>query len=226
MPQYMLSVHHDGTEDFDSIPRRSCSECCADVDVFNDEVRAAGKWVFAGGLDPIEATTLVDGTGESSVITDGPFSESKEYLGGFWVITAADLDEALEWAARGSKACRGKVGCARSSRPPAGAAVDGRRAGLPRRVRPGCRRAGPPVRRHRHRRGRNGRRTGHRSRALATRRRTCSNPAGWLTRVAGDKAIDRLRRENVRDRSPPRLPCSTTTRPPSQPAQSRTTGSD
>ena len=60
------------------------------------------------GAEPI-ATTLVDGTGESPVITDGPFSESKEYLGGLWVITAADLDEALDWAARGSKACRGKV---------------------------------------------------------------------------------------------------------------------
>ena len=109
MPQYTPSVHHDGTEDFDSIPQEELQRMFADVDVFNDEVRAAGKRVFAGGLDPIEATTLVDGTGESSVITDGPFSESKEYLGGFWVITAADLDEALEWAGPGSKACRGKV---------------------------------------------------------------------------------------------------------------------
>ena len=109
MPQYMLSVHHDGTEDFDSIPQEELQQMFADVDAFNDEVRQAGKWVFAGGLEPIEATTLVDGTGESPVITDGPFSESKEYLGGFWVITAADLDEALDWAARGSKACRGKV---------------------------------------------------------------------------------------------------------------------
>ncbi len=74
-----------------------------------DIVREAGKWVFAGGLEPIEATTGVDGRGESPVITDGPFSESKEYLGGFWIIEAADLDEALDWAARGSKACRAKV---------------------------------------------------------------------------------------------------------------------
>jgi hypothetical protein len=109
MPQYMLSVHHDGTEDFDSIPQEELKQMFADVDAFNDEVREAGKWVFAGGLEPIAATTLVDGTGESPVITDGPFSESKEYLGGFWVITAADLDDALDWAARGSKACRGKV---------------------------------------------------------------------------------------------------------------------
>jgi len=109
MPQYMLSVHHDGTEDFDSIPQEELQKMMAEVDVFNDEVREAGKWVFAGGLQPIAAATLVDGTGESPVVTDGPFSESKEYLGGFWVISAADLDEALDWAARGSKACRGTV---------------------------------------------------------------------------------------------------------------------
>jgi hypothetical protein len=109
MPEYMLSVHHDGTENFESLPQEELQRMFAEVDVFNDQVRKAGKWVFAGGLQPIEASTLVDGTGESPVITDGPFSESKEYLGGFWIITAADLDEALDWAARGSKACHGKV---------------------------------------------------------------------------------------------------------------------
>ena len=109
MPQYMLSVHHDGTEDFDSIPQEKIEKMFADVDAFNDEVRKAGKWVFAGGLRPIESSTVVDGRGDSRVITDGPFSESKEYLGGFWVIEADDLDEALDWAARGSKACDGAV---------------------------------------------------------------------------------------------------------------------
>jgi hypothetical protein len=109
MPQYMLSVHHDGTENLASMPEEELQQIFADVDVFNDAVREAGKWVFAGGLEPIEATTLVDGSGESPVITDGPFSESKEHLGGFWVVTAGDLDEALVWAARGSKACRAKV---------------------------------------------------------------------------------------------------------------------
>lgn len=107
MPQYMLSVHDTG--EFDSIPQDEMQQIFADVDAFNDEVREAGKWVFAGGLEPIASATLVDGTGESPVITDGPFSESKEHLGGFWVISAADLDEALDWAARGSKACHGKV---------------------------------------------------------------------------------------------------------------------
>jgi hypothetical protein len=108
MPQYMLSVHGSADE-FDSMSPEEMQQIYADVDAFNDKVREAGKWVFAGGLEPIEASTLVDGTGESPVITDGPFSESKEHLGGFWVISAADLDEALDWAARGSKACHGKV---------------------------------------------------------------------------------------------------------------------
>jgi len=109
MTQYMLSVHHDGTEDLASLPQEELQRIFADVDAFNDEVRQAGKWVFAGGLTSIESATTVDARGEAPVITDGPFSESKEYLGGFWVISAADLDEALDWAARGSRACRGKV---------------------------------------------------------------------------------------------------------------------
>jgi hypothetical protein len=109
MPQYMLSVVQDGTEGFDKMPKEELQQITADIDAFNDAVREAGKWVFAGGLEPIEASTVVDGRGESPVITDGPFSESKEYLGGFWIISAADLDEALDWAVRGSKACGAKV---------------------------------------------------------------------------------------------------------------------
>ena len=109
MPKYMLSVLNDPAVDFASLPEEELKQIGADVDAFSDIVREAGKWVFAGGLEPIEATTGVDGRGESPVITDGPFSESKEYLGGFWIIEATDLDEALDWAARGSKACRAKV---------------------------------------------------------------------------------------------------------------------
>ena len=105
MPKYMLSVLNDPAVDFASLVEEELKQMGADVDAFSDMVREAGKWVFAGGL----ATTGVDGRGESPVITDGPFSESKEYLGGFWIIEAADLDEALDWAARGSKACRAKV---------------------------------------------------------------------------------------------------------------------
>jgi len=107
MTQYLLSVHHregDPMPSDEEIPK-----IYAAVDAFNDEVRAAGAWVFAGGLQPIESTTLVDATGAEPIVTDGPFAESKEYLGGFWVIEAADLDEALAWAKRGSAACAGPV---------------------------------------------------------------------------------------------------------------------
>ena len=73
------------------------------------EAKDAGVWVFAGGLMPRETATTVDATGTEPVVTDGPFAESKEYLGGFWIIEAADLDAALGWAERGSRACAGKV---------------------------------------------------------------------------------------------------------------------
>jgi hypothetical protein len=109
MTQYMLSVHHDGTEDFESMAPEELQRIFEAVDTFNDEVRAAGKWVFAGGLEAIENSTTVDNTSGEGLVTDGPFAESKEYLGGFWVIEAADLDEALDWAKRGSAACAGKV---------------------------------------------------------------------------------------------------------------------
>ena len=109
MTQYMLSVHSDGTEDFESMAPEELQRIYAAVDAFNDEVRAAGKWVFAGGLEPIESATTVDNTKGEGLVTDGPFAEAKEHLGGFWIIEAADLDEALDWAKRGSAACAGKV---------------------------------------------------------------------------------------------------------------------
>ncbi len=109
MTQYMLSVHHDGTEDFASMSEDELQKVFAAVEAFNEEVRQAGKWVFAGGLEGIESSTTVDNANGNKIVTDGPFSESKEYLGGFWVIEADNLDEAIDWAQRGSFACAGKV---------------------------------------------------------------------------------------------------------------------
>ncbi len=109
MTQYMLSVHHDGTEDFEDMTPEQIQPIYEAVERFNQEVREAGKWVFAGGLEPIESATTVDNTEGRKLVTDGPFSESKEYLGGFWIIEAADLGEALDWAQRGSAACQGRV---------------------------------------------------------------------------------------------------------------------
>ena len=107
MTQYLLSVH--GSVDDPEPPMEEVQQMFDAVGRFNEKVKAAGAWVFAGGLHGIESATTVDGRGEQPVMTDGPFVESKEYLGGFWVIEAADLDAALEWAAQGSKACAGKV---------------------------------------------------------------------------------------------------------------------
>ena len=107
MTQYMLSV--PGNVD-DAMPSDDViQQMFKDVEAFNDKVRAAGKWVFAGGLEPITTATTVDATGEAPTVTDGPYSEAKEFLGGFWIIEAADLDEALTWAKQGSAACGGPV---------------------------------------------------------------------------------------------------------------------
>jgi len=109
MPQYMLSVCHDGTENFEAMTPEEMQPIFESVDKFNDEVREAGKWVFAGGLGPRENATTVDNSQGQRSITDGPYSETKEYVGGFWIIESADLDEALDWALRGSQACGGPV---------------------------------------------------------------------------------------------------------------------
>ena len=108
MPEYMLSVHHTADEPqewTDEEMQRAISQ----VDAFNERLRESGSWVFAGGLMPRETATTVDNTGEEAVVTDGPFAESKEWLGGFWVIDVPDLDAALQWAREGSRACEGKV---------------------------------------------------------------------------------------------------------------------
>jgi hypothetical protein len=107
MKQYLLSVHIiEGT------PMRSEAEIQRSytaVDAFNKELMASGEWVFAGGLLPPDSATVVRAQGGQVITTDGPFAETKEQLGGFWVIQAADLDAALAIAARGSQACGGPV---------------------------------------------------------------------------------------------------------------------
>lgn len=111
MSQYFLAVHHDPA-DHGRMAGLTADELQAiytGVENFNEELRTEGAWVFAGGLQPIEVSTVVDNTGAQPILTDGPYAESKECLGGFWVIEAADLDAALLWAKKGSKACDGKV---------------------------------------------------------------------------------------------------------------------
>lgn len=100
--QYLISVIHDQTS------LASADEDAA-IDVFNDRLRAEGHWVFAGGLAFPDAATVIDNRGEEALVTDGPFLESKEYLAGFWIIEAPDLDVALKLAAEGSRACNRKI---------------------------------------------------------------------------------------------------------------------
>jgi hypothetical protein len=79
------------------------------VDEFNAEVKKAGAWVFAGGLLPHTTATVVRVKDGEILTTDGPFAEGKEHIGGFWVIQADDLDAALAWASRATKACGAPV---------------------------------------------------------------------------------------------------------------------
>jgi hypothetical protein len=111
MTHYLLAVHGPvEMGEFGSYgSKEEMEEAFAATDAFNDKLRTDGYWVFAGGLQPASTATVVDGQGEKPVITDGPYLETKEVIGGFWVIDAPDLDVALKLAAEGSKACRGKV---------------------------------------------------------------------------------------------------------------------
>ncbi|MGJ6980620.1 YciI family protein [Aestuariimicrobium soli] len=104
--KYLMSVIDDGTQTDDpDVQRREWDATGA----FNDEMRAAGQFVFAEGLTHPDTATVVDNRGDAPLLTDGPFIESKEYLAGFWIVEAADLDEALDLAKRGSKACNRRV---------------------------------------------------------------------------------------------------------------------
>jgi len=100
--QYLVSVIADGTE------LATPGEAGA-IDAFNDRLRAQGYWVFANGLAEPSAATVIDGRGKEPIVTDGPFLESKEFLAGFWIIEAPNLDVALTLAAAGSKACNRKL---------------------------------------------------------------------------------------------------------------------
>ena len=108
MNQYLLSVWHDDTYELD-FEGDDAQRVVAQVDTFNADLQAAGAWVFAGGLHPATSATVVRSTDGEVSMTDGPFAESKEQMGGFWVIEATDLDAALDWARKGAAACEGPV---------------------------------------------------------------------------------------------------------------------
>ena len=107
MKQYLLSVWMvDGAP---APSEEEMAQAYKDVDAFNAELQASGSWVFAGGLHPVDTATTVQVKNGEVITTDGPFAESKEHLGGFWVIKADDLDAALALARRATVACKAPV---------------------------------------------------------------------------------------------------------------------
>ena len=111
MTHYLMSVHgpaeREAYGNYGS--KEEMEQAFADTGAFNERIKAEGYWVFGGGLLDASTATVVDGQGETPVMTDGPYLETKELIGGFWVIDAPDLDVALRLAADASRACRGKV---------------------------------------------------------------------------------------------------------------------
>jgi hypothetical protein len=102
MKQYLLAVQYDETKPESEEETR---EQMARTGKVTDEMRAAGSWVFVGGLLPSHATTVVRPGNGTTTMTDGPFAETKEQLGGIWVIQCDDLDQALAWAEKCALAC-------------------------------------------------------------------------------------------------------------------------
>jgi hypothetical protein len=101
MKQYLLSIYQPGGD----IPAPEVlSGIMKDIAELNDEIKAAGSWVFSGGLHAPSTATVLRPKDGTVFITDGPFAETKEHFGGFWVITASDLDAALEWGRKAALA--------------------------------------------------------------------------------------------------------------------------
>jgi hypothetical protein len=101
MPQYLLSVYQP---EGDPPPPETLETIMRDLDAVNEDLKAAGAWVFAGGLHAPSTATVARLRGGEVLVTDGPFTEGKEYLGGISIIAAPDLDAALEWASRIARA--------------------------------------------------------------------------------------------------------------------------
>jgi hypothetical protein len=100
--QYLVCVIADGSEL--ALPGEMAA-----IDAFNERLQAQGYWVFGNGLAGPSTATVIDARGEEPVFSDGPFLESKEFLAGFWIIEAPNLDVALKLAAEGSKACNRRI---------------------------------------------------------------------------------------------------------------------
>ncbi|MFF5718288.1 YciI family protein [Streptomyces buecherae] len=111
MTKYFLSLPHDSAEEptMESMDPAELQEIMAAVGAFNTAVQEAGAFVTAGGLQPPSSATTVDYSGDSPVLTPGPFVKADEYLGGFWIVEAENDDVAIEWAKQASRALRSRV---------------------------------------------------------------------------------------------------------------------
>jgi hypothetical protein len=103
MRQYLLSIYQP---DGDPPPPEILEPIMKDIGAVDAEMRATGAWVFTGGLHPPEVATVLRADGGDVLITDGPYPEGKEHVGGFWIIRAPDLDAALDCARKATAACR------------------------------------------------------------------------------------------------------------------------
>lgn len=104
MSQYLLAVHHAGSGP--NLSKEEMEQTFADVEAFNRQLQDTGAFVFAGGLLPPESARVVRQSEGKFLVTDGPYTETKEHLGGFWVVEVPDIDEALTLARRATVACR------------------------------------------------------------------------------------------------------------------------
>jgi len=109
MPQYLLSVWHDGDYSDLDWSSEDMQRIGAQVNAVNEAMQREGAWVFGAGLKPASSATVVRATGGDVSMTDGPYAETKEQMGGFWIIEAADLDAALAWAGKATAACEAPV---------------------------------------------------------------------------------------------------------------------
>src|ERR1700735_1662227 len=106
MPQYLVAIHHPDNYD----PSTEGEAMMRDIDVLNEEMMAVGARFFAGGLAaPSTAKSLRSQSGRKNLISDGPYLETKEHIGGFWILDAPDMDKALEWGRKAVVACRAPV---------------------------------------------------------------------------------------------------------------------
>ena len=109
MTQYLLAVYPYQAEAETGPTEEQQQQAYKDVDALNRELQQAKVWVFAGGLEPPATATVVRASSGQIVTTDGPFAETKEQLGGFWIIEVPDLDVALDWAGKATVACGAPV---------------------------------------------------------------------------------------------------------------------